>query len=176
MNIYDEIFATEPKYDGPVKYKLNIVLEWVKKNGFGEVLDVGCGRGHYLKLFRENNIKATGLEPSKYITDNLKDYKIINDDIVGFSEYSKSWEALICMDVLEHIEPDKIDENLKALSTLSKHALLGIANHSDIWHGVELHLIQQKPLWWKDKLTESFDEVNLIYESDRYFIFDVRTK
>jgi len=176
MNIYDEIFATEPKYDGPVGYKLNIVLEWVKKNGFREVLDVGCGRGHYIRMLSKNNIKVTGLDSSQYIIETLKDYDVINNDILGQAANGRKWEAIICMDVLEHIDSGKIEETIKALSTLSKHALLGIANHSDIWHGVELHPIQQKPLWWKGKLVESFGEANLIYESDRYFIFDVRTK
>ena len=66
-NIYDIIFAVYPKYNGAIGYKLRIVLDWVKRNKFKEVLDVGSGRGHYLKLFSENGIKATGLEPSKYI-------------------------------------------------------------------------------------------------------------
>lgn len=175
-NIYDTIFATDPKYNGAYGYKLRTVLDWVKRNNFNEVLDVGSGRGHYLKLFRENGIKAIGLEPSKYITDNLKDYKVVNDDILGFSQYSRNWEALICMDVLEHIEPDKIEANIKALSTLSKHALLGIANHSDIWHGTELHLIRQGPRWWIGKLSKCYSGINSLFQSDRFFIFEVQTK
>lgn len=175
-NIYDTIFAVYPKYNGAIGYKLRIVLDWVKRNKFKEVLDVGCGRGHYLKLFSENGIKATGLEPSKYISDNLKEFKIINDDILGFSEYSRKWEAIICMDVLEHIEPNKIEENIKALSVLSKHAILGIANHSDIWHGTQLHLIRQTLPWWIDKLSKYFVEINSLFKSDRFFIFEVQTK
>jgi hypothetical protein len=175
-NIYDTIFAEDPKYNGASRYKLRIVLDWVKRNRFREVLDVGSGRGHYLKLFKENGIKAMGLEPSKYISDNLKEFKIVNDDILGFSEYGRNWEALICMDVLEHMEPTKIEENIKALSILSSHALLGIANHSDVWHGTQLHLIQQGLPWWKDKLSKSYTVVNLVFESDRFFIFEVETK
>lgn len=176
MNIYDEIFATDPKYNGASRYKLKIVLDWVKRNNFKEILDIGSGRGHYLKFLSENGIKTTGLEPSRYIFDNLKEFQIVNDDILGFSNYSRSWEALICMDVLEHIEPDKIEETLKALSTLSKHALLGIANHSDIWHGHELHLIREGPRWWMDELSKYYEGINSLFESDRYFIFEVETK
>lgn len=175
-NIYDEIFESEPKYNGAYGYKLKTVLNWVRKNNFKEVLDVGCGRGHYLKLLKDNAIFAIGIEPSGYITRTITDYKIINDDILGFSKYSRSWEALICMDVLEHIEPEKIEDNIKALSSLSKHALLGIANHSDIWHGTELHLIQQVPDWWIEKLSKYYGQINTLFQYDRFFIFDAQVK
>jgi len=176
MNIYDTIFATEPKYNGASRYKLRIVLDYVKRNKFNEVLDVGSGRGHYLKLLSVNGIKAIGLEPSKYICRNLTEFKIVNDDILGFSRYSKKWKVLICMDVLEHITPSKIEENIKTLSVLSNHAILGIANHSEVWHGRQLHLIQEGQFWWKDKLSKYYAVVNLVFESDRFFIFEVQSK
>lgn len=173
MNIYDKIFATDKNYNAPYDYKLNIVLEWVKKNNFNNLLDVGCGRGHYLKLLSENGIKVTGLEPSKYIADALKDYDVINDDILGLAKRQMQWEALICMDVLEHIEPSKIEATIEALASLSTRALLGIANHSDVWHGVELHLIQQGPLWWEGLLSLYYQNINSIYQSKRFFIYEV---
>lgn len=171
MSIYDEIFATDRRYNGPYTYKLKIVLEWVKRNGFKNLLDVGCGRGHYLKQLSKNNIKATGLEPSKYIADILTGYQIINDDILGLAKQGRQWEALICMDVLEHIELTEVEETVKALVELSDQALLGIANHSDVWRGVELHLIQEGPAWWGKLLSLYYSSVSCIYESERYFIF-----
>lgn len=175
MDIYDQIFSTEKNYNGAYGYKLKMVLEWVKRNGFKEILDVGCGRGHYLKMLTENNIKATGLEPSEYIVSTLGGYDVINDDILGEVKSGRKWEGLICMDVLEHIEPEKIDLNLKALSLMSRHAILGIANHSDVWHGVELHLIQQGPSWWDEVLTKHFKILNCRIISKRYFVFEVES-
>lgn len=172
-NIYDEIFSTEDGYDRAYGYKLNMVLEWVKRNGFEEILDVGCGRGHYLKMLTENDIKVTGLEPSKYIVSTLGGYEVINDDILGEAKKGRRWEGLVCMDVLEHIEPEKISQNLKALSLMSRHAFFGIANHSDIWHGVELHLIRQGPEWWERELTKNFKIIKCTIVSKRFFVFEV---
>ncbi len=173
MNIYDQIFATDKRYNAPYRYKLKIVLKWVKKNQFRNVLDVGSGRGHYLRLLRKNTIEVTGLEPSKVIVDTLNDYDVINDDILGLVKQGKQWESLICMDVLEHIEPAEIENTVSALATLSPKALLGIANHSDVWHGTELHLIQEGPSWWKKLLPRYYNNINCIYEDDLYFVFDV---
>ena len=173
MNIYDTIFATDESYNGPISYKLEIVLEWINKNRFKEILDAGCGRGHYLKLLSKNGIKVTGLEPSKYIAGTLKDYEVINDDILGQAAKGRHWEALICMDVLEHIEPSEIEDTLKALSTLSDHALVGIANHSDRWHGVQLHLIQKDSVWWESLLMRYYKNLVSVYQSKRFFVFKV---
>jgi 2-polyprenyl-3-methyl-5-hydroxy-6-metoxy-1,4-benzoquinol methylase len=178
VNIYDKIYATDNSYNASVEYKLEMVLQWVKNNGFKNLLDVGCGQGHYLKLLSENGIKVTGLEPSKNIADTLKDYDVINDDILGLAKKKRQWEALICMDVLEHIEPSEIEETVKALSSLAPHALIGIANHSDIWRGVQLHLIQQGPYWWRDLLSHHYSRLNCIHEtftkyrSKQFFIYE----
>ena len=176
MSIYDTIFATDKNYNAaPIKYKLKIVLKWVKKNGFKNLLDVGCGRGHYLELLNKNNVNITGLEPSKNSIDTLKNYQVINDDILGQANKRRKWEALICMDVLEHIEPSKINETVGALASLANHALIGIANHSDVWRGTQLHPIQQDSSWWKALLSRYYDDPGIIYQSKRFFIFDARS-
>jgi len=174
MNIYDEIFATDESYNASIDYKLDIVLEWVKNSGFNNLLDVGCGRGHYLKLLSKNGIKVTGLEPSKFIADTLKDYEVINDDILGLAKEGRQWEALICMDVLEHIDPAGIEETVKALASLSPYALLGIASHSDKWRGVQLHLIREESSWWKSLLSRHYHSISSLYQSKRYFIYEVQ--
>lgn len=175
MNIYDTIFATDENYGEPVEYKLKIILEWAKKNRFKSILDVGCGAGHYLKLLSKNKIKVKGLEPSKYVVKTLESYDVINDDILGQAKKGKKWEALICMDVLEHIKLSEINDNVKALASLSDRALIGIANHSDKWRGIQLHLIQQDSSWWKSLLSKYYQSLSLIYQSKRFFIFDARS-
>ena len=78
------------------------------------------------------------------------------------------------MDVLEHIESSKIEDTLKALSTLSDNALIGIANHSDVWRGTQLHLIQKDSIWWESLSSRYYESITRIYQSQRYFIFDAR--
>lgn len=170
-NIYDKIYATDNSYNAKIDYKQDITLDWVKKNNLGEVLDVGCGRGHYLKMLSQNGIKVTGLEPSKVIANTLKDFEVINDDIIGLSKQGKRWPALICMDVLEHIEPEAIETTLLALSGLADYSLLGIANHNDKWQGTQLHLIQEKPDWWQQILSRYYN-LQPLFESKRFFIFE----
>jgi SAM-dependent methyltransferase len=173
-NIYDHLFA-DKKYSPKEPEKIKIVQEWLDRNSFEFVLDVGCGRGHYLKTLSPG-VNIAGLEPSKYLCDNqLKGLWIFNTDILGYD--GRKWDGLYAMDVLEHILPEEIDANLKKLAGLAPEALYGIANHPDyqpdeIGQGIDIHLIQEPSIWWYNKLLKYYDEVQITKESDRFFIFE----
>lgn len=173
MNIYDKAFR-DPDYSPKEDYKVEYVKTWAEQHDLNTLLDVGCGRGHYLKALLNEGFDVIGLEPSKYLCENvLKDFQVINEDILTYAKRNKvEWDGMYCMDVLEHIPKGKIDATLEALKTFSHKALFGIANHSDVVDGTELHLIQEYPAWWEAKLSEHYKSVELIYEPFRYMVFE----
>lgn len=163
MFIYDQVFK-DSGYNKPDKKRIELVRSWLKGKG-DCVLDVGCGKGNYLKpLSRE--FKITGIEPSQTALDKLKGHEVFKTDILGFKG---KFDAYYCVDVLEHISPEDIDKNLEKLSTFAPIGLLGIANHSDM----ELHLIQEDSDWWQKKLEQHFKRVVLIHVEPRYYMFEV---
>lgn len=165
-SLYNKVYK-DKTYNDRSDSKIKFVKDWIEENYLEDVLDVGCGRGHYLK-----ETGATGLEPSNYVCENdLKRFHVINSDILG-SETSHEWEGLYCMDVLEHISHEDIDMNLKKLAELAPKALYGIANHSDFYLGTELHLIQEDANWWYPLLKKYYKNVRLTYEPQRYFVFE----
>jgi len=97
-----------------------ILSEIVKTN---EVLEVGCGRGFYLKALKEINskIKITGIDlnqkylkiAKKYV-DN-KDVKIIKGDVTNLKFNNESFDGIIASEILEHIKNDK-----KALKEINR--------------------------------------------------------
>ena len=131
-----------------------------------KILDVGCGKGHYLKhiisLGFENSF---GVEVSDECSKRyLQGVPHEVSDFVSFAKAkeSLSYDFILCTDVLEHIDPEEIDEFLLHLTRLSNHAFLGIANHSDIHQGIQLHLIREPWPWWENKLKELYREVSHI--------------
>lgn len=158
----------DPTYNPKEAMKIKWVREWVEEQDLKTVLDVGCGRGHYLKEITF----ADGLEPSTYLCENeLKDFNVINSDIQSLKT-DKKWDGLYCMDVLEHIDPSEIEAVVEKLSKLAPKAMYGIANHSDPFNGVELHLIQEDVHWWRTLLSKYYKDVRLTYEPDRYFVLE----
>lgn len=163
MSIYDDLYR-KGSYNDKENYKLDIVKTWLESIPANSVVDMGCGNGHYIDFLE---YEVIGIEPSKFLCNK---HGWVNADILS---YKGRADALYCMDVLEHIEPLEVDANLQALSKIAPRALLGIANHSDIQKGVELHLIQEDSDWWEKKLNKYYKKVTKTYESPRYFVFEV---
>lgn len=79
-----------------------------KKN----VLDLGCGRGEFLELLKENNVNATGIDAYTDFVDycNFKNLKAINDDIIKYliSLDNNSIDGIMCSQVVEHLTTDQM--------------------------------------------------------------------
>lgn len=85
----------------------------------------------------------------------------------AFPEYGTPQPAdmVCCIDVLEHIEPDFLDNVLDELkSIIVRFGFLSIHTGAAVKHladGRNAHLIQQPSSWWLPKLCERF-EVDLL--------------
>ncbi len=89
-----------------------ILSEIIKKE---KILEIGCGRGFYLKALRDINpkIEITGIDlnqkylnvAKKYVDD--KNVKIIKGDATKLKFKNNTFEAIIASEILEHIKDDK---------------------------------------------------------------------
>jgi len=115
------------------------------QNGTQDVLDYGCG-----KSTLANNLPFT-----------IQQYDPCVD---RFS--AKPWPAdiVVCTDVLEHIEPDCINDVIAHIGALTKKvAFLSVANGPALKvleDGRNAHLIQEKPEWWLEKISANLDVVS----------------
>lgn len=106
-----------------------------------DVLDYGCGKGE-LNLHMPFEVHC------------------YDPGVPKHSSAPEPADVVVCTDVLEHIEPECLDDVLADLKrVVKKVALLAIHTGPAIKtlpDGRNAHLIQEKPEWWKDKLEELF--------------------
>lgn len=107
------------------------------------VLDFGCGKGNLVKTLKEiyPNKTIIGIDPANPEFDN---------------PLSKV-DLILSTDVLEHIEPDFIDDTLKEIADNCKHTyhLISCAPAKLVLpDGRNAHLIQQSPEWWRKKFLD----------------------
>jgi hypothetical protein len=129
---------TAPLYTGGI-------LTYMQQNNFEEVLDYGSAHGSFRKSLNNPNIDVTEYDPGypdKASTNIPKKF-------------------LVCIDVLEHVEPSLIDDVLEDIQrcTLEK-AFLTIACYPArqiLSDGRNAHLIVESPTWWKEKILKLFD-------------------
>jgi len=105
------------------------------------VLDYGCGKG---------NLKSE-------LGEIVSEY---DPCIPGKDAEPKPVDLVVCTDVLEHIEPGKLDSVLEHIRCLGQWVFLVIATRpatKDLPDGRNAHLLVHDAAWWKQTLESRFD-------------------
>lgn len=183
-NVYTSVFKNKAyskehhtQYDMVIN-RLSVIYN---KNSVFHLIDIGSGRGHLIKMIKQNfpNCIITSVDLSKFHSEII--YEFITCDLSVESDrkklLEKKYDVVTCTDVLEHLNENFIEDVIKTLSSLANHSMLAIANHSDIWNGVELHTIQRNFEWWNELITKYYRvEKSEIKYNNRLYEFDCYTK
>ncbi|MFN3830270.1 MAG: methyltransferase domain-containing protein [Tepidimonas ignava] len=123
-----------------------LVSQLINQFGVRQLLDYGAGKGRL----------AQNLKPAHEVKVTLYD-----PAIPQWSVLPGPHEMVACIDVLEHIEPDCLDDVLDHLAGLVQR--LGFFTvHTGpaikvLPDGRNAHLTQQPARWWLPKLLDRFD-------------------
>ena len=127
-----------------------LVADYVRRNSVHEMLDYGAGKG---RLGEE----LDWLVPWELTVHHY------DPAVPRWSATPAPAPFVACIDVLEHIEPERIDAVLDDLQRVtSQTALFTIhtaAAAKTLADGRNAHLIQQPPEWWLPRLLQRFDLV-----------------
>lgn len=126
------------------------ILQTINAIGAESLLDYGCGKA----LLHARLIELHG--------EFLKPCRIINYDpaIPELSESPAPADLVVCTDVLEHVEPDCLENVLADLRRLTLKALYAAISlrpsSRTLPDGRNAHLIIQPASWWMPKLRGNF--------------------
>lgn len=176
--IYDNVYDQIDNYDKMYRYKINLIDDQFKSFSKEiKILDIGCGKGHYIKhLMKQGYTNILGIEFSSACSKKfLQNIPHLNVDFLEHCTKisNKDYDVCLCMDVLEHIPYERIEFMIDNISRIGKLAILGVANHSDVLMGEELHLIQEDADWWTNLLRKKFKSVKKSFEDEtgKFFLF-----
>jgi hypothetical protein len=136
-----KLHQENPMYGiGGARHK-DTVLKLCKSMGTTSVLDYGCGKG---QLARELPFPIWEYDPA----------------IPGKETSPRPADLVISTDVLEHIEPEKIDFVLRDLQRCVLRAGFFVIHTGPskkfLADGRNTHLLQRNRIWWKKKLKKYF--------------------
>ena len=176
--VYDKTYRNVENYNFFDKMK-NVFVDAYAAFVDGELLDAGCGEGIHLKRLLAKGHSVFGVELSTVCCERyLQGVAHKNTDLVSYAAEGHQYAGILCMDVLEHIPPQAIEAAVAALAGMAPSVFLGIANHSDVIQGVELHLIRENAEWWKKLLQKYFQQVDFVdsFHDDRFFLLQCYKK
>lgn len=128
------------------------IYKIIKEKNIKTILDYGCGKATFHKILFNNkkipgspqNINITGYDPC----------------VPNFEKRPEGkYDLVLCIDVMEHVQEDKIDEVLKDIFSFSTNVFLTITCYpatQTLLNGKNAHYTVKDPDWWKEKL-KSYD-------------------
>lgn len=114
------------------------VRELANQNNTSSILDYGAGK--------------------RTLAQALPEFKLSEYDpaVPGIDTLPGPADIVCCLDVLEHVEPDKIDYTLAYLVSLTRKVLvLSIScklSTKMLADGRSSHILVESPEWWRNKL------------------------
>ncbi len=106
------------KFRGPEAYvRQNHQFYLPYFTGRQNIIDLGCGRGEFLKLLREHGIAARGVEYSEELTAYCRrgGLDVARADLFEFlaAAPERSLDAIFCSQVVEHLDPSRLPELIR---------------------------------------------------------------
>jgi len=112
--LFNDLYLSFENYfrgdEEKIKQRQKVYLPFIKESLEEDdlVIDIGCGRGEWLSLLQENNIKAKGVELNKLAVEILhkKGLDVVNKDALSFLSSLKdnSIGAISAFHLVEHLE------------------------------------------------------------------------
>lgn len=148
-----------PGYGKASESMAPLVTKIIDQLGSKELLDYGCGKGR----LAQSITPAHALEITQY-----------DPAIEEVSDSPEPSELVCCIDVLEHIEPELLDNVLDDLRRVTiKHGLFSIHTgpaQKTLPDGRNAHLIQEPYEWWLPKLWSRFHIHSLTHHQHGFYV------
>lgn len=138
-----------------------LVAQVMEATGITEILDYGAGKGRLgqtLDDMYENPLVIHHYDPA----------------IPEWSAPPQPAPLVACIDVLEHIEPDLLDNVLDDLKRVTARAGIFTVHTGPamkvLLDGRNAHLIQKPPSWWLPKFLERFELISFNRVQNGFYV------
>jgi Methyltransferase domain len=123
------------------------IIALARSNKMKSILDYGCGKGRFKDV-------ASKLAPELMVSE-------YDPAIPGKDTLPEPADLVICADVLEHIEPDRLDAVLQHIRSVTIKGAILLPNllpaKKVLADGRNAHLILESPAWWHGKVSKYFN-------------------
>lgn len=136
-----ELHKRRPDYGCKSSRHLSTVKALAAACDCDTILDYGCGKGDLLKALVKEGYKAEGYDPGH----------------PDFTQRPNKADLVVCTDVMEHIEPEMLDNVIEDILSLANKAvffLIALRPDSSkcLKDGSNPHKIVETFDWWKAQM------------------------
>lgn len=150
-----EAITQKMPWGGDVVGSVPRIYKYASEHNCKSILDYGSGKSDFLKTmdrdFPDHGFQINQYEPARP--------ELAGDPVAS--------DMVICVDVLEHIEPDKLDNVLDHIASKANKIfyfkICLVASFNSFEDGTNLHLIVEPKEFWLDKLSKYYTIEDIIF-------------
>lgn len=112
------------------------------------VLDIGCGRGAWLSVWKNFGVQnVLGIDGSYVLSDSIliERNEFIASDLTVEIPVDRTFDLVQCLEVAEHLEPTVSEQFIKKIASHSNFVLFSAAQPGQ---GGENHINERMPSFW----------------------------
>lgn len=136
------------------------------------VVDVGCGDGGAIKLFKEHGRDVTGIDIAGSLTNQILalDASFIGTNLLDIQRIDGHLaDVFFCCDMLQCLQPQEIDLGLAILKRLSKSGgMICVCLGARDWGGYEQNHTEWSFTQWAAKFEEHWGKEVQIVDASNY--------
>jgi hypothetical protein len=145
------------------------MLETLKPRIGDSFIDFGCGTGRPAKELQKRGYGVLGVDFANNSLDRDAEIPFLVADLTNLPPLSAQFGY--CADVMEHIEPERVDEVLMGIArSVRDAAFFSIATVKDCFGptlaGKQLHLTIENGDWWHAKMRQHWPMVEIVGRND----------
>jgi SAM-dependent methyltransferase len=173
--LYEDIWTnTAYRRVAPGERHIMLMLEALKPHIGDSFIDFGCGTGRPAKELQKRGYGVLGVDFAYNCLDADVDIPFLVADLTELPQLSAKFGY--CTDVLEHIEPERVDEVLSGIARCVRVGVFfSIAivddNFGPVLVGKQLHLTVKDGEWWREKLREHWPQVDIIERNEAAAVY-----
>ena len=122
ISFEDKFRGSRVEIKSKQRYYLPLIRD-ILQNIDGKVVDIGCGRGEWLELLKENSIRAVGVDLNRLMVQESKNYGLeaVYQDAISYlkSQEENSISIITGFHIVEHLPFEVLislfDESLRVL-------------------------------------------------------------
>ena len=173
---YEKVWGTNDyrKAQSPGDIFLNRlpVMDWLKVHNVKTVLDAGCGSGRMLRSLKikDPSLEVAGMDIAENSIDSRMKDIFIQGCLWDEADFDKNYDAIFCIDVLEHIPTKYVGDVLINLAEHTNKLLFLSASMQEDVFGAKLineplHLTVRDVWWWTGMLNQLFMKADFLMAS-----------
>ena len=151
----EQVHKDDPDYGTAAVGYLDHIWPFLESQGTTSILDYGCGKGELQK--------ALPFEIQQY-----------DPAIPRFARAPRPVKVVVCSDVMEHVEEDKVDAVLDHIQSLARQSVyFGISvvpAANNLPDGRNRHITVHPRMWWLEKLLKRWEPVSYM-RADNGLVF-----